>query len=245
VPHKLAPRSTGCVFLGYSREHKGYRCLDLSTNRVLTSHHVVFDEAFFPFVASHPRTNDFDFSSEMDPIPSPTGTRLLPAGTCSVAPVVAPPAPPTGVAPTGATSSQLGQLSWVLAPATRTSTLAAPASPSVPTVGAPPGDRYRDPVLAYQRRHPPARPALAAPPVGPVPSAPPAGPVPATSPGGPTPVSPLPAAPSSPPPTASRVLPPGAVLIPPVVHPHPMVTRGKAGFRQPTLYVATAVSPIP
>jgi hypothetical protein len=35
------------------------------------------------------------------------------------------------------------------------------------------------------------------------------------------------------------------VPIPPVVHPHPMVTRGKAGFRQPALYLATAVSPIP
>jgi hypothetical protein len=52
APHKLAPRSTRCLFLGYSTEHKGYRCLDLSTNRVLTSHHVVFDEACFPFAAS-------------------------------------------------------------------------------------------------------------------------------------------------------------------------------------------------
>jgi hypothetical protein len=245
VPHKLAPRSTECVFLGYSHEHKGYRCLDLSTNRVLTSRHVVFDEACFPFAASPPRTNDFDLLSEMDPITSPIETRLLPVGTRSVAPVVAPPAPPTGVAPTGATSSQSGQPSRVLAPATRTSTLAAPASPSVPTAGAPPGDRYRDPVLAYQHRHPPAGPALAAPPARPAPSGPPAGPAPATSPGGPAPVSPLPAALSLPPPTASRVLPPSAVPIPSVVHPHPMVTRGKAGFRQSALYVATAVSPIP
>ena len=48
APHKLAPRSTPCVFLGYSRDHKGYRCFDLTSRRVLISRHMVFDETIFP-----------------------------------------------------------------------------------------------------------------------------------------------------------------------------------------------------
>jgi hypothetical protein len=37
APHKLSPCFTRCVFLGYSADHKGYRCLDLSTNRLIVS----------------------------------------------------------------------------------------------------------------------------------------------------------------------------------------------------------------
>lgn len=35
--------------MGYSLNHKGYRCLDFSTGRVYLSHHVIFDENSFPF----------------------------------------------------------------------------------------------------------------------------------------------------------------------------------------------------
>jgi len=51
--HKLAPRSAMCVFLGYSAHHKGYRCLDLSSNRIIISRHIVFDESSFPFAEQH------------------------------------------------------------------------------------------------------------------------------------------------------------------------------------------------
>jgi hypothetical protein len=60
APHKLSPRSTWCVFLDYSVDHKGYRCIDLSTNHLIASRHVVFDDDSFPLAAS-PSLTDLDF----------------------------------------------------------------------------------------------------------------------------------------------------------------------------------------
>ena len=48
-PHKLSPKSTPCVFLGYSTLHKGFRCLDRKTHRVYVSRHVQFYENTFPY----------------------------------------------------------------------------------------------------------------------------------------------------------------------------------------------------
>jgi hypothetical protein len=82
APHKLAPRSSCRVFLGYSDHHKGYRCLDLSTNYIVISQHVVFDEAVFPIAASPLSTNDLDFlSSETDPVVFPISAHLLAGST--------------------------------------------------------------------------------------------------------------------------------------------------------------------
>jgi hypothetical protein len=94
APHKLAPQSTRCVFLCYSVDHKGYRCLDLSTNRLIVSRHVVFDDDSFPLAAS-PNPTDLDFLLEFGSTVSTIGTRLPLVGStttaaCQLAPVVPP-----------------------------------------------------------------------------------------------------------------------------------------------------------
>lgn len=47
--HKLELRALECVFLGYCSNHKGYLCLYVSTNKIITSMHVIFNEKVFPF----------------------------------------------------------------------------------------------------------------------------------------------------------------------------------------------------
>ncbi|GJT10391.1 retrovirus-related pol polyprotein from transposon TNT 1-94 [Tanacetum coccineum] len=62
VSHKLEPCSTPCIFLGYLANHRGYKCLDLASNKIIISRHVRFDEDVFPFenvTSSNKPTYDF------------------------------------------------------------------------------------------------------------------------------------------------------------------------------------------
>jgi histone deacetylase 1/2 len=53
-PHKLAFRSKQCAFLGYSNLHKGFKCLDIHSDRIYISRDVVFDETVFSFAKLNP-----------------------------------------------------------------------------------------------------------------------------------------------------------------------------------------------
>jgi hypothetical protein len=79
APHKLFPRSTRCLLLGYSLDHKGYRCLDLTSHRIIISRHVVFDEDVFPLASSTSPT-DLNSLLESDLVPPTPG-----ASSCIVA----------------------------------------------------------------------------------------------------------------------------------------------------------------
>ncbi|GKC76793.1 ribonuclease H-like domain-containing protein [Tanacetum coccineum] len=75
VPHKLAPRSTPCIFLGYPSNNKGYRCLDLTSIRIIISRHVIFDKTVFPYGSMSPHhSSSYTF---LDSDPSPISNEFL------------------------------------------------------------------------------------------------------------------------------------------------------------------------
>jgi transposase InsO family protein len=67
--HKLQPRTTPCIFLGYPAHTKGYICLNPVTQRTYLSKHVLFNETEFlphltlpfnPIAPPEPVTSQFD-----------------------------------------------------------------------------------------------------------------------------------------------------------------------------------------
>ncbi|GJW44130.1 ribonuclease H-like domain-containing protein [Tanacetum coccineum] len=52
--HKLGAQATPSIFLGHASNHRGYRCLDLNTNKIIISRHATFDETVFPFGSMTP-----------------------------------------------------------------------------------------------------------------------------------------------------------------------------------------------
>ncbi|KAG8076100.1 hypothetical protein GUJ93_ZPchr0006g44468 [Zizania palustris] len=230
TPHKLSPRSTLCIFLGYSSDHKGYRCLYLSSNRIIISRHVVFDEASFPRSKTPPSFTDLELLSTDHTTSAPPigpsshagcdgGTPDLPPLAPRVArpspalhlPIISPRAAPSTPAPRAA-PLRLGDTRARHDPPD--STMPAPRAASFDS--ATPTPRALVPPLPYvytRRPRPPTAPCSAPCPSGA---------------------------------TAGPPLPKGAVPVAPVVNSHSMTTRGKHGFRQPSLFHAsTTPSPIP
>lgn len=93
--HKFSPRAIPCVFLGYSSTQKGYKLLNLQTNKTLVSRDVVFHELIFPFADTAQNLNSFtppfpsvDPSSITDePVPViPSHDLLSPVSTSPTVP---------------------------------------------------------------------------------------------------------------------------------------------------------------
>lgn len=101
--HKLQPRSTPCVFLGYPSNHRGYRCLDLKYKKIIISRHVNFDESNFPFgtITSQPSpTYTFlDDHDEISPIFKDILQSKQSSQTTSPHPPTSTPTPPTQLEP--------------------------------------------------------------------------------------------------------------------------------------------------
>jgi hypothetical protein len=146
APHKLSPRSTRCLFLGYSPDHKGYRCLDLISHRIIISRHVVFDEYVFSLAGSTPPT-DLNSLLEFDPIPPPPpAPRLatLPTPRAATTPpltISSAPRATTSIMPAPHAAPSIMPV-----PCATPSTTPAPrAAPSTPA-------RFANPALVYRHR---------------------------------------------------------------------------------------------
>ncbi|KAI3668990.1 hypothetical protein L6452_40208 [Arctium lappa] len=110
-PHKFAPRSTACVFLGYPPQYRGYRCLDLSTGKILLSRYVTFDDSTFPFAnLNHkPTTHPFHDSDPnpllFHPTPPPLHTPPTTPASATTAAASPPTSATTAAAPLPSTTS--------------------------------------------------------------------------------------------------------------------------------------------
>ncbi|KAK1555207.1 hypothetical protein Q3G72_023368 [Acer saccharum] len=100
--HKLSPRSSPCVFLGYSLSQSAYICYDPSTTRIYVSCHVKFVESVFPYTSINvtlPRPSTTTVNSWVPPVvtvpipetsPLPAAAASSPTSIVNVAPHLEP-----------------------------------------------------------------------------------------------------------------------------------------------------------
>ena len=88
--HKLQPRSTPCLFLGYPAHTKGYICLDPTSHRIYISRHVLFNESeILPYLSLLAADHTVPVTSAFDPLP----WLLVMLHSCSHIPLVDPLSP--------------------------------------------------------------------------------------------------------------------------------------------------------
>lgn len=103
ITHKLSPRSSRCLFLGYPSDYRGYRCYDLNTRKIILSRHVRFDETCFPYPNTTPQDKStYDFLDQ-DSGPSALCRQIL-TNSLQPAPTL-PVQQPTSQAPTQASQA--------------------------------------------------------------------------------------------------------------------------------------------
>lgn len=96
--NKLQNRSSPCVFLGYPSNHRGYKCYDLSTRKIIISRHVIFDEHVFPFAKVQSSPPNYHFlQSDLHPIVWDSVS--YPTDQTTLSPTTTPPSSPHGSPP--------------------------------------------------------------------------------------------------------------------------------------------------
>ncbi|PKU62264.1 Retrovirus-related Pol polyprotein from transposon TNT 1-94 [Dendrobium catenatum] len=127
--NKLSPRSRECTFIGYSPFHKGYKCLDLLSNKIFISRHVTFNESQFPYRTTNPvKPTTFSHSQHTTPpmllIPTSLASKPVPTPTSK---------PLHTSASITTTDHSLSSINEIPFPISVTSNIPTPSAPHLPS----------------------------------------------------------------------------------------------------------------